>query len=513
MARNSDQIRRRSAMLTAALCCLGLTLTELFAQFDDAHAEPHQRFVAVQAIHKAAKSTPLKSLQDCLAVDTDRTVSCATMQTPRRSRTQTVPNLLLKDPQPTVQPAVFLAPADYGQMIDAIAVPLESALPMAQLWLKKKRSGSETWRLPIQPLPLALSSGERLIIRKDSIEERWTARTSAMPDLNSRLRHSDVAGLTAFLLTRQNTVGKVNTTESAKTPPGIRQQPDRLILSDRHGLIGEFVYRDEKIRRPYLTRLQTLSGKQVTRNHPPVEGTDATDHDTMHPGIWLGFGDFAGSDFWRNKGTIDHVRLTNMTTTTDGLLTFSAEARLLDEERRELGQITNHLQIKTFDDIRLLVWEAAFYSDTQDLVFGDQEEMGLGARVATPLTEKNGGVVSNSEGLQTAEKTWGQPADWCDYSGQVDGQRIGITLMSSPTNFRRSWWHNRDYGVFVANPFGRKAMQQGTPSRIIIPRGQKFRISFGAAIHAARDYEPQTAWQRFLPLVKASPSDRTATEQ
>jgi hypothetical protein len=384
---------------------------------------------------------------------------------------------------------------------------------MAQLWLKKKRSGSETWRLPIQPLPLALSSGERLIIRKDSIEERWTARTSAMPDLNSRLRHSDVAGLTAFLLTRQNTVGKVNTTESAKTPPGIRQQPDRLILSDRHGLIGEFVYRDEKIRRPYLTRLQTLSGKQVTRNHPPVEGTDATDHDTMHPGIWLGFGDFAGSDFWRNKGTIDHVRLTNMTTTTDGLLTFSAEARLLDEERRELGQITNHLQIKTFDDIRLLVWEAAFYSDTQDLVFGDQEEMGLGARVATPLTEKNGGVVSNSEGLQTAEKTWGQPADWCDYSGQVDGQRIGITLMSSPTNFRRSWWHNRDYGVFVANPFGRKAMQQGTPSRIVIPRGQTFRISFGAAIHAARDYEPQTAWQRFLPLVKASPSDRTATEQ
>ncbi len=513
MARNSDQIRRSSAILTAALCCLCLPLNELLAQFDDTQADPHLRFVAVQAIQKASDNTAMKSLLDCLEVDTDRTVSCATMQTLRRSTTQDDPKLLLKDPQPAVQFAVFQALADSEQMTEAIAVPLESTLPMAQLWPEKKRSGSETWLLPIQPLPLALSSGERLVIRKDDIAERRTARSSAMPERNSRLRNSDIADLTALFLTRQKAVGNVSATESVKTPPGIEQQSDRLILSDSHGLIGEFVFRDEKIRRPYLTRLQTLSGKKVTRNHPPIEGTDATDHDTMHPGIWLGFGDFAGSDFWRNKGTIDHVRLTNMTTTTDGLLTFSAEARLLDEERRELGQITNHLQIKTFDDVRLLVWEAEFHSDTQDLVFGDQEEMGLGARVATPLTEKNGGVVSNSEGLQTAAKTWGQPADWCDYSGQVDGQRIGITLMSSPTNFRRSWWHNRDYGVFVANPFGRKAMQQGTPSRIIIPRGQKFRISFGAAIHAAADYEPQSAWQRFLPLVKASPSDRTAIEQ
>ena len=509
MACNSDQICCRSAVLTAALCCLCVTRTNLHAQFDHAHAEPRLRFASVPTIQMAAENTALKRLQDCPAADTGRTVCFATVQTQRRSTTLDDSKSLLMDPQL----AVFSAPGDSGKMSDAITVPFDSTLPMAQRWSKKDQGGSKTLPLHGRPRPLGLPSGERLIIRKDSIEKRGTERTSAMPDSNSRLRSSVVADLTAVLLTRQNAVGQGNPPESANIPPGIEQQSDRLILSDSHGLIGEFVFRDEKIRRPYLTRLQTLSGKQVTRNHPPVAGTDATDHDAMHPGIWLGFGDFAGSDFWRNKGTIDHVRLTNITTTKDGLLTFSAEAGLLNQERRELGKITNHLRIRTFDDMRLLIWEAEFYSDTQDLAFGDQEEMGLGARVATPLTEKNGGVVSNSEGLQTAAKTWGQPADWCDYSGQLEGQRVGITLMSSPTNFRRSWWHNRDYGVFVANPFGRKAMQQGTLSRVVIPRGQTFRICFGAAIHSAEDYDPQTAWQRFLPLVKASPSDRTATEQ
>ena len=31
--------------------------------------------------------------------------------------------------------------------------------------------------------------------------------------------------------------------------------------------------------------------------------------------------------------------------------------------------------------------------------------------------------------------------------------------MPAPSNFRTSWWHNRDYGVFVANPFGRVTYQ------------------------------------------------------
>ena len=31
---------------------------------------------------------------------------------------------------------------------------------------------------------------------------------------------------------------------------------------------------------------------------------DLDDHPTMHPGLWLAFGDINGADFWRNKGRV-----------------------------------------------------------------------------------------------------------------------------------------------------------------------------------------------------------------
>ena len=65
-----------------------------------------------------------------------------------------------------------------------------------------------------------------------------------------------------------------------------------------------------RILRPYFCNVHAPGGIQVTRNHPPVAGQDATDHDTMHPGLWLAFGDINGQDFWRNKGRIEHVRFT-----------------------------------------------------------------------------------------------------------------------------------------------------------------------------------------------------------
>jgi len=86
------------------------------------------------------------------------------------------------------------------------------------------------------------------------------------------------------------------------------QVADRLVISYAGRSVADYVFRDERILRPYLANIRTPDGIQVTRNHPPVTGMDADDHDTMHPGIWLAFGDINGSDFWRNKGRIEHVR-------------------------------------------------------------------------------------------------------------------------------------------------------------------------------------------------------------
>src|SRR6185436_18224508 len=116
--------------------------------------------------------------------------------------------------------------------------------------------------------------------------------------------------------------------------------------------------------------------------------------------------------------------------------------------------------------------------------FGDQEEMGFGVRVATPLAEKNGGAILTSEGLRGAKTSWGQTAAWSDYSGVIGNRAVGVALFAAPENFRPSWFHNRDYGLMVANSFGRKAFTKGELSRVPVTKGQTFTMRGGFFIHS-----------------------------
>lgn len=282
---------------------------------------------------------------------------------------------------------------------------------------------------------------------------------------------------------------------------GVTEKKDRLEIFLEGKRIAEFVFSDPKISRPYFSNLHVPSGFKVTRNHPPIEGVDAIDHDTMHPGVWLGFGDISGVDFWRNKGRIEHLRFSEEPKAGKEQLVFSTENRLVSDAGREICEMRIKIIIKRRPSGWLLVWDAVFKSEDVDFSFGDQEEMGFGARVATNLTEKKGGVISSSSGLKTAKATWGNPASWCDYSSIKENQ-TGITLMASPVNFRESWWHNRDYGVFVANPFGRNAMKQGSKSLIKIKKRESFRIVFGAMLHEGPDYSAEKEYHFFSGLVK-----------
>ncbi len=216
----------------------------------------------------------------------------------------------------------------------------------------------------------------------------------------------------------------------------------------------------------------------------------------MHPGIWLGFGDISGQDYWRNLSAIEHVRFTKRPIVVDGRLQFSTECRLKTSDGQSLCLLTNDYTLMARPTGWLLSWTASFQADQREIVFGDQEEMGFGARIATPFIEQRGGVIRSSSGIQSAKETWGQAAKWCDYSGSGP-QSAGIMLMASERNFRNSWWHNRDYGVFVANPFGREAMRQGPRSEIKIAQGESLRIKFGALIHDDRKFDSDTEFQVF----------------
>lgn len=276
---------------------------------------------------------------------------------------------------------------------------------------------------------------------------------------------------------------------------------DRLVITRGAEPVAHYLFRDPQVRRPFFAHVHAPGGIQVTRNFPPVPGQDAVDHDTMHPGVWLGFGDLNGHDFWRNRATIRHLRFSEPPLARAEQLTFATENRLETLAGEAIGLLTSRIGIMARPGGHLLIWEAEFSSTTGDLVFGDQEEMGLGVRLATPLTEKNGGTIRSRAGARGARATWGKTAEWCDYSGVRDGRRVGMTVMPSPRNFRPSWFHNRDYGLMAANPFGRQAFTRGEPSAVVVKPGETFRLRFGVWLHAsAPDDEPdcEVAYQDFL---------------
>lgn len=282
----------------------------------------------------------------------------------------------------------------------------------------------------------------------------------------------------------------------------VDEQADRLVITHSGRPVAEFIFRDKRILRPFFANIYSPRGIRVTRSYPPIEGVDATDHDTMHPGLWLGFGDISGTDFWRNMGTIEQLRFSEPPVVAADQLTFATESRLVTADGNVLCNLTCRFTLVERSTGWLLIWDATMRSDEREFTFGDQEEMGFGARVATPLTEKNGGIITSSAGRNTAAKTWGQTAQWCDYSGTSQDTRVGITLMAAPDNFRESWWHNRDYGAFVANPFGRSAMKQGAPSRLIIKPGSSLHIQFAASAHDTDDYDAAKAYEDFLSVSK-----------
>jgi hypothetical protein len=268
-------------------------------------------------------------------------------------------------------------------------------------------------------------------------------------------------------------------------PVRIESGADQLDLFIGKKRFCRYVFRDEQISRPYFAHLVAPCGMQVTRRHPPVEGEDATDHATFHPGLWTGFGDISGHDYWRLKAQVKHVKFLEAPRAGPGWASFTSSNDYLSTD----GETTICREQFTFillvrETGYLVLWESTFSAVGKEAVFGDQEEMGLGVRVATPLAVTNGGRIVDSEGRLNGKGVWGRQSNWCDYHGRTGEFLLGVTLMPHPENFRSSWYHARDYGFVAANPFGRNAFTRQEKSRLVVPAGKPLRLRFAVQFHS-----------------------------
>ena len=141
---------------------------------------------------------------------------------------------------------------------------------------------------------------------------------------------------------------------------------------------------------------------------------------------------------------------------------------------------------------RLLVWDSTFTSD-HEFYFRRPGRDGPGhprghaaARRdrSDELAAAGTGTMTDSQGRKNGAEIGGNSADWCDYSGTVDGQHVGMTVFCHPDNFRPSWFHARDYGFLAANAFGRAAFHKGEPSKVVVKPGESLRLRYGILIHA-----------------------------
>lgn len=264
-----------------------------------------------------------------------------------------------------------------------------------------------------------------------------------------------------------------------------RKEAGRLQISVAGKQVATYVYQDPELPRPYFAHLKAPGEVPVTRNYPPVAGQDPTDHGTFHPGLWLAFGDLSGADGWRLKAPVRHARFTEEPRAGKESASFAVENRYLEADgKTEVCRETCRYTLRVRPAGYLLLTDSTFRATDREFIFGDQEEMGLGVRVATPITVTRGGKITDSGGRMNEKEVRGQQPAWCDYSVTVDGRQAGITLMPDPRNTHRSWFHVRDYGLMVANPFAGQALGGGAPSRVVVKPGETLQLRFGVLLHA-----------------------------
>lgn len=343
---------------------------------------------------------------------------------------------------------------------------------------------------------VADANGDVHGLPRGEIVSRRSTETSAMPSFAEVLSARDVADLAAYVLAAP-----------PQTDIGIDLEhiPEEKIVAIKIDgrKVATYHYGDSRTRRPFVANIRT-SGESpvpVTRSFPPVDGIDATDHAGMHPGLWLAFGDIDGADVWRLKARVESASIDEFRTGKDRA-SFRVRNRYIDGERILCEEICTHSIIRHAHGY-FITYDSTFSSSRGDLSFGDQEEMGLGVRVATPITGLNGGRIENSEGGEQERGTWGRAADWLDYRGKEGSREVGVTLMNHPKNFRRPWFHTRDYGLAVLNPFGREAMHQGPKSKVVVRRGDELRFRAGAFIHDLPERTSIDIDRAFESFVKA----------
>jgi arylsulfatase A-like enzyme len=255
----------------------------------------------------------------------------------------------------------------------------------------------------------------------------------------------------------------------------ISTQDDRVIIREGEQTFAEYVLHDKETNKPYLWPVYGPSGQSMTRSFPMKQGLGEKEDHFHHRGIWFGHQDLGGYNTWaeaktyssgkkpsdsqleamRKLGFQKHRGFRSMTVERGQAILVEDIDYVSPEGKRVVSEIRT-LSFHRDEKHRYIDFDQVFIATDGDVIFGDEKDAGLSARMphAVAVDTQAGGSILTSRGLKDKD-AWGKRAEWCEYSGEVDGQRLGISILNHPQSFRSpTTWHVRTYGLFTANPFG-----------------------------------------------------------
>lgn len=251
------------------------------------------------------------------------------------------------------------------------------------------------------------------------------------------------------------------------------------------------------LKKPVLYPLRTAGGTIVTRGFPldPRKG-ERVDH-PHHAGLWFNHGDVNGLDFWNNSddigpdrapkmGTIHHRRVLETKNGVDrGEL--KVESEWVAPHGAVLVREQTHFIFGATKDTRTIERITQLTARDRRVVFRDNKEGTIGIRVArgleqpsttpevftdasgkptkVPVLDNTGvtGLYTSSEGLK-GDAVWGTRGRWVALHGTVDAEPVALLMLDHPSNPNfPTYWHARGYGLFAANPLGRKVFDEKQP--------------------------------------------------
>lgn len=239
----------------------------------------------------------------------------------------------------------------------------------------------------------------------------------------------------------------------------------------------------EGFRRPYFYPLIGPGDVGITRGYPMVERPGEEKDHPHHTSFFFAHGDVNGANFWMGSTVKPKESPEVLSGPVFGSLfsenLWSKDKEAILTERQSFSVLNVAPEI-------VMDCEIDLSAENAPVVFGQTKEGGFAIRVATGLTEKAGATMLDSEGRHGEKEIWSKTAAWVDYSGTVDGKKVGVTIMNHPKSYGfPTTWHARGYGLFSANPFMNKAET--------IPKETGITLRYRVYVHSGNANEGKVA--------------------